>query len=96
MNQDNTDIQRTKHRDIQKDICEVLVRDDDSIDRNDECLFAKLRNVLQYSAQVGQFQINTWVVGPLRALESKEFTLTQMQFVEIRNCGQGPRAILNF
>ena len=48
----HADVQGTQHGDVQEDVGEVLVRDDDSIHGNNECLFPELRDVLKNPAQV--------------------------------------------
>ena len=62
----DANIQRTQHGDVQKDVGEILVCDDHSIDCENECLFPELRDVLKNAAQVRQFHVNTWSVclGP--------------------------------
>ena len=52
VHQHHADVQGTQHGDVQEDVGEVLVRDDDSIHCNNECLFAELRDVLKNPAQV--------------------------------------------
>ena len=51
----HADIQRPQHRQIEQQRGKVVVRDDGAVNRENEGLFAKLRNVLQDAPQVGQF-----------------------------------------
>ena len=53
VDQHHADVQGTQHRHVQEDVGEVFVRDDASVHRDDECLFAELRDVLENPAQVG-------------------------------------------
>ena len=48
--ENDPDVQRTKDRDIQKDIGKVLVRHDRPVDADDKRLEAKSRNVAQDAA----------------------------------------------
>jgi hypothetical protein len=55
----NTDVERAQHGDIEQQRGEIFVGDDRAVDREDERLLAKLRNVLQDAPQVGQFHFRT-------------------------------------
>ena len=52
MHQHHSDVQRSKYRDVQQDVSEVLVRNDRPVYCNDECFFPELRGVLKNPAQV--------------------------------------------
>ena len=51
----DADVQRPQHRHVQQQRGEVLVGDNRAVHREDERLFAELRNVLQDAPQVSQF-----------------------------------------
>jgi hypothetical protein len=59
MHQHDTDVQRTQHGNVQKNVGEVLIRNDDSIHRNNENLFPELRDVLKNPAEVCQLHGST-------------------------------------
>ena len=51
----DADVQRPQQRHVEQQRREVVVRDDGAVDRQDEGLFAELRDVLQDAPQVGRF-----------------------------------------
>ena len=57
VNKHDADVQRPQHRHVQQQRGEVFVGDDRAVNREDEGLFAELRNVLQDAPQVGQFHV---------------------------------------
>ena len=62
VNEHDADVQRAQHRHVQQQRREVFVRDDGPVNREDECLLAELRNVLQDAPQVGQFHFGLMIV----------------------------------
>ena len=57
--------------DVEQDVGKILVGDDRAIQREDEGLLAKARNVLQDAPQVGWFHFGLWPI--LRAQISIQF-----------------------
>ncbi len=55
VDEDDADVERAQHRQVQQDVGEVLVGDDRAVNADDEGPLAELRNVLQDAPQVGWF-----------------------------------------
>ena len=62
VHQDDADVQRPEQRHVQQQRREVVVRDDGAVNREDEGLFAELRDVLQDAPQIGQLHISAGAV----------------------------------
>ena len=59
MDEHDAYVQRAEERDVEQQRGQAVVDDDAGIDREDEDLLAKLRDVLQDASQVGQFHSPT-------------------------------------
>src|SRR5208282_1595381 len=74
----DADVQRAQHRHIQQQRGEVLVGDNRAVNREDERLLAKLRNVLQDAPQIGRFHF--WLVVKL-ATQNKYSVFAAIQTI---------------
>lgn len=59
MHEHDTYVQRAEERDVEQQGGQTVADDDPGINRQDEDLLAKLRNVLQDAAQVGKFHVSS-------------------------------------
>ena len=57
VHEDDADVERAQHGDVQEEVCEILIRHDRPIDAEDEGLLAEARDVLQDAPQVGGFHV---------------------------------------
>ena len=60
VDEDDADVERAQHRDVQQDIGEVLVCDDRAVNADDEGPLPELRNVLQDAPQIGWFHLRSF------------------------------------
>ena len=59
MHEHDAYVQRAEERDVEQQSGQAVVDDNAGIDREDEDLLAKLRDVLQDASKIGQFHSST-------------------------------------
>ncbi len=72
----DADTQRPQQRDVEQQRRQAVVDDDAGIDREDEGLLAKLRNVLKNASKVGQLHVSSSRLGHERPVL---FTVARVQ-----------------
>ena len=57
MHEHDAYVQRPQYSNVEQNICEVFIRNDGTVDAQNECFLSELRYVLENPAQVGKFHV---------------------------------------